>query len=161
MRNLRIRQLLLLLLRTAIILCLVIAFARPTLRNGAGSLLAERSPIEAVVILDNSLSLNEARLTGSLLENLRQAFIALEPVFQNSDRITIMQASQPQEFFVRQESYQSGMWERVLQKLQPNYLKSDLNNALLSALNITDQSVYASREIYLLSDFQHSAFRQN
>ncbi len=161
MRNLRIRQLLLLLLRTAIILCLVIAFARPTLRNGAGSLLAERSPIEAVIILDNSLSLNEARLTGSLLENLRQAFIALEPVFQNSDRITIMQASQPQDFFVRQESYQSGMWERVLQKLQPNYLKSNLNNALLSALSITDQSVYASREIYLLSDFQHSAFQES
>lgn len=161
MRNLRIRQLLLLMLRTAIILCLVIAFARPTLRNGAGSLLAERSPIEAVIILDNSLSLNEARLTGSLLENLRQAFIALEPVFQNSDRITIMQASQPQDFFVRQESYQSGMWERVLQKLQPNYLKSNLDNALISALSIADQSVYASREIYVLSDFQYSALQEN
>ncbi|MCB9089726.1 MAG: BatA domain-containing protein [Calditrichae bacterium] len=74
MRNLRIRQLLLLLLRTVIILLLVTAFARPTLQHGAGGLLAERSPIEAVIILDNSLSLNETRLTGSLLEKAAPGF---------------------------------------------------------------------------------------
>ena len=159
MRNLRIRQLLLLLLRTVIILLLVTAFARPTLQHGAGGLLAERSPIEAVIILDNSLSLNETRLTGSLLEKLRQAFNALAPVFQASDRITVIQATHPQEVLIRQEAFQGDMWERVLQKLQPNYLKSDLDNALLSALAQLQQSIYASREIYLISDFQQSALQ--
>ncbi|MCB0295751.1 MAG: hypothetical protein KDG51_11050, partial [Calditrichaeota bacterium] len=60
---------------------------------------------------------------------------------------------------IRQEAFQGDMWERVLQKLQPNYLKSDLDNALLSALAQLQQSIYASREIYLISDFQQSALQ--
>ena len=131
MRNLRIRQLLLLLLRIAIILLIVLSFARPTLKSGSGGLLTERSPIEAVVILDNSLSLNEARLTGSLLEKMRQAFSSLETAFQTGDRITVLQATIPQRVLISQENYQTNLWERVLQKTQPNYLKSDLDNAIL------------------------------
>lgn len=159
MRNLRIRQLLLLLLRTMIILLLVAAFARPTLQSGGGGILAERSPIEAVIILDNSLSLNETRLTGSLLEKMRQAFSNLEQVFQAGDRITVIQATIPQQVLVKQENYQANLWERVLQKMQPNYLKSDLDDAILMALELLRQPVYSSREIYIISDFQKSAFK--
>lgn len=158
MRNLRIRQLLLLLLRTMIILLIVAAFARPTLQSGGGGILTERSPIEAVIILDNSLSLNEARLTGSLLDKMRQAFSALEPVFQASDRLTVLQATLPQQILIKQENYQANLWERALQKMQSNYLKSDLDNALLMALEQLRQSVYSGREIYIISDFQKSAF---
>jgi hypothetical protein len=159
MRNLRIRQLLLLLLRTLIILLIVAAFARPTLSSGGGGgILSERSSIEAIVILDNSLSLNETRLTGSLLDKMRQAFYAMEQVFQSGDRITVIQATIPREDLIKQENYQANLWERVLQKIQSNYLKSDLDNALLQALEQLRQSVYSSREIYLVSDFQESAF---
>jgi hypothetical protein len=152
--------LLLLLLRTMIILLLVAAFARPTLQSGGGGgILAERSPIEAVIILDNSLSLNEARLTGSLLEKMRQSFSNLEQVFQAGDRITVIQATVPQQVLVKQENYQANLWERVLQKMQPNYLKSDLDDAILMALELLRQPVYSSREIYIISDFQKSAFK--
>lgn len=159
MRNLRIRQLLLLLLRTLIILLLVTAFARPTLQSGAGGLLAERSPIEAVIILDNSLSLNEARLTGTLLDKLRQAFFGLEELFQAGDRITVLQATLPQQVLTNQEPFQIDLWERTGQKVQSNYLKSDLDNALLHALEQLRQSPYPNREIYIISDFQESAFQ--
>ncbi len=157
MRNLRIRQILLLIIRTAIILCLVIGFARPTLNSSGGGLLSERSPIEAVIILDNTMSLNEVRLTGSLLENLRRDFSALEAVFQSGDRLTVIQASTPPQVMIRQETYHPNMWERVHQKLQPNYLRSDLDHALHMALDMLRQSVFSSREIYLLSDFQSFA----
>ena len=161
MRNLRIRQLLLLLLRIAIILLIVLSFARPTLKSGSGGLLTERSPSEAVVILDNSLSLNEARLTGSLLEKMRQAFSSLETAFQTGDRITVLQATIPQRVLISQENYQTNLWERVLQKTQPNYLKSDLDNAILYALNMLEKSVYATQEVYVISDFQTSAIKNN
>lgn len=161
MRNLRIRQILLLIIRTAIILLLVTAFARPTLDSSGGGLISERGPIEAVILLDNSLSLNEARLTGSLLENLRQNFSALEPVFQSGDRISIIQTGKPQQIIIKQENYEATVWERVRQKLQPNYLKSDLDNGLATALDLLKNSVYSSREIYVLSDFQKSALQSN
>lgn len=159
MRNLRIRQWLLLVIRTLIIAFLVLAFARPTLQSGSGNLLSERNPIEAVIILDNSLSLNEVRLSGSLLEQLRQAFAALEEVFQTGDRITILQGTLPVQHLAMQENFSSTLWERILQRLQPTYLKSDLDNALRQALQQLQQSVYSGREIYILSDFQASALQ--
>ncbi|RMF59711.1 MAG: hypothetical protein D6748_05790 [Calditrichaeota bacterium] len=157
MRNLRIRQLILLILRTLIIVLLVIAFAGPTLRKGEGGIISERGPIEAIIILDNSLSLNESQLSGSLLEQLRQAFIQLEDVFQSGDRITILQSSVPLQYLVKEEPFQATLWERVLQKIQPNYLNSDIDLALLSAGQIAEQSQFASKEIYLISDFQKHA----
>lgn len=160
MRNLRIRQLLLLILRTLIIVFLVLAFARPTIKNGAGAILSERTSIEAVVILDNSLSLNEAQMTGTLLKNLRDAFDKLQDVFQPGDRISILQATEPLKELIKQENFQSGLWERVQQKLQPNYLKSDLTKALLLAIDQLSQSHFYNREVYIISDFQKSGLNR-
>lgn len=157
MRNLRIRQLLLLILRTLIIIFLVMAFARPTIRSGTGSLLAQRTPIEVVIILDNSLSLNEVQMTGTLLKDLRDTFDELQTVFQTGDRITFLQATVPVKELVKQENFQSSLWERAHQRLQPNYLKSDLNAAIISAVEQLRQSHYYNREIYIISDFQKSA----
>ncbi len=157
MRNLRIRQLLLLILRTAIILLIVLAFARPTLDSGQAGLLSERSEVEAVIVLDNSLSMNEVKLTGSLLEQLRQSFISLESAFQPGDRISILQSTSSPEWLVQDESFQPGLWERVLQRLQTNYLKSDLTNAIDMATRKLQRSRLSGREIYILSDFQASA----
>lgn len=157
MRNLRIRQLLLLILRTLIMVFLILAFARPTLKSGAGSLLAERTPIEAVILLDNSLSLNEVQMTGTLLKELQQSFDDLQTVFQIGDRITVLQATDPLKELTRQENYQAGLWERVKRKLQPNYLKSNLHRGIISAVELLRQSPYYNREIYIISDFQKSA----
>ncbi|MGH1364806.1 MAG: vWA domain-containing protein [Calditrichia bacterium] len=157
MRNLRIRQLLLLFMRMAIILCLVLAFSRPTLQeDSVGGILAERSAIEAVIILDNSQSLNEVRLQGSLLDQLRQSFSSLQNVFQPGDRITVIQATSPQDVLISQESFSSETWDRLLGRLQPNFARSNLSAAFTTAAQQLNGSVYASREIYVLSDFQHS-----
>lgn len=160
MRNLRIRQWLLLLVRTAIILLLVLAFARPTLRTGGGTLLAQRSPIEAVIILDNSLSMNEIRMTGSSLEEMRQVFLRLEEAFQVGDRITVLQGTLPVRTLMNQEAFSADGWERVVQKINPGFAKSSLGNALLLAVEKLRQSVFSTREIYVISDFQESAFER-
>jgi hypothetical protein len=156
MRNLRIRQLILLILRTLIILFLVLAFARPTVRSSSGSLLAERTPIEAFIILDNSLSLNEIQMSGSLVREMRHAFEELETVFQNGDRLSVINATIPVQELIKKENYQTNIWERVNQKLQPNYLKTDLSGAIQLALKELRESPYTNREIFILSDFQKS-----
>lgn len=157
MRNLKIRQLLLLFLRTLIMFLLALAFARPTLGSGDG-LLSDRSQIEAVIILDNTLSLNEAKLTGSLLEQLRQTLKTVEPVFRSGDRITVLQSSYPVQILIDSEVLQADTWERVYQKLQSNALKSDLDAAFSRAIEVLRRSPLAGREIYMISDFQKFSF---
>ncbi len=153
MRHLRIRQLLLLLVRSLIIVCLVLAFSRPTFNAGAG-LWQDRSPIEAVVVVDNTLSMNEVQLTGTLLEQLRATFAALEGVFGPGDRITVVQSSLPTRLLADRLPYQAGLWEQINKKIEPNALRSDLSAALELALTRCENSPLLNREIYLISDFQ-------
>ncbi len=152
-RRLRLRQLLLLLLRTLIILLVVLAFARPTLQRGSG-IFPRRSATEAVIIIDNSLSLNSVSLTGSLLEKVRQRWIQLEPVFKSGDRLTVLLGVQPLQFLVRGEPYSPQLWQRVGKEIQPGYWQQDLAEALRQARAILQQSEFPNREIYLISDFQ-------
>ena len=158
MRNLRIRQLLLLLIRTLIIACLVLAFARPTLQQQGGTILSDRSNIEAVVLIDNSMSLNEAQLSGTVLDRLRARFDELQQVFQPGDRISIIQATQPMEQLVPPTQFSGDAWETALKKLQPNYLRSDVTGALETASAILANSPLAGKELYVLSDYQTSGF---
>jgi len=56
-RRLKIRQILLLILRTLLILILIFAFARPTLRSSGSSSLEAGAQLTVVIIFDNTLSM--------------------------------------------------------------------------------------------------------
>ncbi len=161
MRTFRLRQWLLLLLRTLIIMSLVLAFARPTLKSGHGGFFRDRSPIAAVILLDNSLSLNEVYLTGSLLKELRQRFVELKTVFREGDRISLIQTTRPEVILARDEPFSEELWDRVLKRIQPNYLKSDMVPAIQRAVAWLKTSPFANKEMYLLSDMQRTAFPDN
>ncbi len=160
MRNLRIRQLLLLLIRTLIIASLVLAFARPTLQQQGGAILSERSNVEAVVLIDNSMSLNEAQLSGTVLDRLRAKFGELQKVFQPGDRISVIQTTRPMENLVPPTQFSDDIWDNALKKLQPNFLRSDISTALETASAILTNSPLAGKELYLLSDYQINGFDQ-
>jgi len=157
MRRLRIRQILLLIIRTLIILLLVLAFARPTLRSGAG-LLAGRTASEVVVIIDNSLSLNTLELTGSLLEKVRQRWANLETAFQSGDRITVILGVKPMRILADRQNYSAGFWEKITRQIQPSYLTGNATAALLKAAQIFRESDLFNKELYLISDFQQAGF---
>lgn len=157
MRRLRIRQILLLIIRTLIILLLVLAFARPTLRSGAG-LLAGRTASEVVVIIDNSLSLNSLELTGSLLEKVRQRWAGLETAFQSGDRVSVILGVKPLRVLADRQNYSPGFWEKVTRQIQPTYLTGNLTEAVLKAAQIFRESELFNKELYLISDFQRAGF---
>jgi len=158
MRRLRIRQILLLLIRTLIILLLVATFARPTLRS-SGGFLAGRATTEAVIIIDNSLSLNSLELTGNLLEKIRQQWINLEPAFQSGDRISVILGVNPLKVLADRETYSPALWEKIAKQIQPGYSTGNMNQAIFKALDVLHNSDIFNQELYILSDFQQSGFQ--
>jgi hypothetical protein len=159
MRRLRLRQLLLLLIRTLIIILLVLAFARPTLKSSSG-FAAGRSATEVVFVIDNSLSLNSLQLTGNLLENVRQWWVDLEPLFQMSDRLTVILGTNPQKILAEREYYSPELWKKITKNIQPVLYKGDLPLATLKALEIFQKSDLSNKELYYLSDFQTSGINE-
>ena len=70
-RILRIRDLLLLVLRTAIVLLFGLAMARPFFSAAAGAT-APNQPVHAVLLVDNSLSMAYTLLDGTLLDTAKR-----------------------------------------------------------------------------------------
>ncbi|HCW75200.1 MAG TPA: hypothetical protein DHU63_01530, partial [Candidatus Marinimicrobia bacterium] len=60
LKTFNIKQLILLILRTLIVLLLVLAFARPTIQKGAGFRLATRPQTLTLVVIDNTASTRTA-----------------------------------------------------------------------------------------------------
>ena len=71
MQRVRIKQWLLLLLRTLAIACLILAFARPTLTGGLAGTLGGRANSSIALVVDNSLSRTLRDAAGAYLEQAR------------------------------------------------------------------------------------------
>ena len=88
-KRIKLKQWLLLLLRIAIIIFLVMAFARPTVKNySVGNSSAAKTT--AVIILDNTFSMSVVTENGSYLNQAKRIAKNLLNNFQDSDEIILL-----------------------------------------------------------------------
>ena len=156
-RRLQLRQWLLLLIRTLLIVFLVLAFARPTIQQNTFAGMGERSSVAAAVVVDNSMSLDESALQGSLFEAFRQRFLNLGAAFRGRDWVTVIQGTFPVQVLNAGEMFQPQWWSRLHKELHPTVQRSDLPTALTLAVETLKATPQYRKEIVLLSDFQRQS----
>jgi SAM-dependent methyltransferase/antitoxin (DNA-binding transcriptional repressor) of toxin-antitoxin stability system len=88
-RFLRLRDLLLLLLRTACVLLFALALARPYFRS-SGPILDSAAPVHAVLVIDNSLSMAHRSLNRSALDEARRRAAELIDDLAAGSRISVV-----------------------------------------------------------------------
>ena len=93
MRRLQLRQWLVLLLRTLIIVLIVCAFARPTYQAGGGWGSGDR-PVAVHALLDLSYSTRYQRPSGSLFDQLQRQLGDLLAVLPPRDQVTVQPFAQ-------------------------------------------------------------------
>ena len=87
LRRLKIRQWLLLILRMLIVLAAVLAFARPTLKEGS---IGSHAAVAAVILFDNSVSMDRSVADGNLMELARRRTQQLIETFTQSDQVALV-----------------------------------------------------------------------
>ncbi|MEX0602692.1 MAG: BatA domain-containing protein, partial [Bacteroidota bacterium] len=92
-RRLKIRQLLLMILRTLIIVLLVFSFSRPTLKGTVGGGVGSRAKTTAVLILDDSQSMTAANEQGEFLRQAREACFDVLNLLSESDEVVLLRLS--------------------------------------------------------------------
>ena len=150
-RRLRLRHLLLLILRTALIVTIVMAAARPLvhLRAGAGS---AHEPTAVVVILDNSPSSAAVVDGGLVLDRLRVNAHATVGATTSADRAWLMlcdgvlRGGTREALLATIDSTHAG-WQRL-----------DLVDAVRRAARLVEGQPLPGREVEVLSDLQRTAF---
>ncbi len=149
-RRLKIRQLLLLIIRTLIILAVVIAFARPTLKDGN---VGKHASVSAVIIFDNTASMNRTVADGQLFELARRRTASLLETFGQGDKICLLPLTGTNES-ERAQFVSLVLALEQLKQIKPGESGTSIDNALGEAINLLEDEHDLNREIYIVCDQQ-------
>lgn len=147
-RRLKLRHLLLLILRTALIVTIVLAAARPLvpLRGGGA-----HQPTAAVIVLDNSPSSGAIVDGAAVLERLRVVARSSVGRTTSADRVWLMLCD---------GVLRGGTREALLATIdstRPGWLRLDLVQAIERAAGMVNAQPVVGREVHVLSDLQRTA----
>ncbi|HEX3072859.1 MAG TPA: BatA domain-containing protein, partial [Ignavibacteriales bacterium] len=151
-RKIKVKQWILLALRTLIILCIVAAFARPALQGVRIGGTASAAKTSAVFILDNTYSMSAVETYGSRFNKAKQTIKNIMDEFQEGDEYSlILTGENNQEPFFTSGA---GEFSKAVEESSITYASGTLNPAVAKAADILARSKNFNKEIYILSDFQ-------
>ncbi len=158
-RRLKLRQLLLLILRTLLILLLVLAFARPTLRSRSAASLKAGAPLSAVIILDNTMSMGLESAGKRLLEQAKQRALEVLSLLRPGDELYLLYPQAPPRLAHEGPRYNPASLQELIERTELSHARTDYMAALQLADELVRQSSNLNREIYLIGDMQQSGWR--
>jgi len=147
-RRLKLRNLVLLILRTLVIILIVLAAAHPVARVGAGG---AHPPTAVALVVDNSLSSGAVVAGARTLTGLLDAAKAVLGRLGAGDRLWLTTADGLPRQLTRMEA------EQVLDGLRPAPYRLDLGVAVRAAARVVSDDPLPWKEIVLLSDLQSTA----
>jgi hypothetical protein len=155
LRRVRIRQILLLVVRMAIIAAVSLAMARPTLLSAPSA--GGRGATSAVVILDGSCSMGAKAEGGALLDAARARAREVLDTFERGDEVVLLVPGTTVP--VRTEGVRDvDLVRERLDAVAPGGGFGDLAAAVREASASLSDARHPNREIHVLSDFQRSAW---
>ena len=151
-RNLRIKQWLLLLLRTIAILFLILMFARPLMTGTSTGKLAGDVESRAVIVVDNSASMAVLTDDGTLLDRAKSSLPAILQGLEGETTVELYQTNPPRKLFTGSHEESGLIIKRVNGIVQTN-LADNLWSMIDSVLHTVEASE-PNRECFIISDFQ-------
>ena len=154
-RNLKTQQIILLILRTLIVICCVLAFSRPTIESSI-PVIGSHAKTSIIVILDNTLSMDVSDAGGNRFAKAKAIAGQIASAMKEGDELSFIPlssiASQRKRAFSRNKEYIS----KEIASCLPNPARSTINDALRATQGLLDASVNVHKEVYLISDIQQS-----
>jgi len=152
-KRLKIRQLLLLILRMLIIFVVVMAFARPTTSGGS---VGSHASVSAVILFDNSASMNRYVKDGLLFDLAKNRALELLNNFGESDELAIVALGNTGG--AENTSLTGAAIARdKLESMEQGYAPSSFGTSLENSLEILKYAKNFNKEIYIVSDAQRNS----
>ena len=151
-RHLRIKQWLLVLLRTITILCLILMFSRPLITGTLTSKLAGDIESRAVIVVDNSASMAVHTDDGTLLDRAKSSLPVILKGLEGRSTVELYQTNPPRKLFSGSHEEGRSIMTRVKGIEQTN-MTDNLWTMIDSVLQMVEASE-PNRECFIISDFQ-------
>jgi hypothetical protein len=154
MRRLRVRQILLLILRTLLIVSIVMAFSRPTLRMQLGGFGSAGASSTMIVIVDDSPSMNFHDERGTAFTRATQAASHLTDLAGGGDRLYVLPLSALHEGSTLPAPRTPESARAALGAMTPSFVSVPFPGALAAIRPLLLNSPDANREVIFVSDGQ-------
>jgi hypothetical protein len=161
MRRVKIRQWLLLALRTLLIVALVMAFSRPALRGslaGFGGTTTAKTTF--VILLDDSPSMSIRSERGAFFAQAKEAVSRILDLMRDGDEtylITLSEIRHTSEFI---SSHSTATLKTMLEQLHTSQETTSMRDALGVAAKLIGESKNFNQEVYLVTDAQATQVKQ-
>jgi hypothetical protein len=156
-RRLKLRQLLLLFLRTLLVILIVLAFSRPTLKGSLPGGLAEQAKTTAVILFDDSQSMTASDEQGELLQQAKNSATVIVNLLKDGDEVFLVKMSDipidgTKEIPSSQRNFPA--IRSALKDIKPSSIHRTIEDALRFASRLLASSKNFNKEVYVISDFQ-------
>lgn len=158
MRRIRLRQWILLVLRTLLILCLVLAFSRPALQGSLASLGGASARSAIVVLIDDSPSMGLRNAGGILFDQAKATARRIVALAHPGDEIHVLPFSTAASGDDAPTAVSPQEALRIVDAMQLSNRFSPVTSTIRRALRQTRSSPAVNKEFYLLSDRQGTTF---
>lgn len=151
-RRIKIKQWILLALRVSIILFIVMAFARPTLRSVQIGGTTSAAKTTAIFILDDTFSMSVVDQKGSYFNQAKEIIKQILSQLQEGDEVGLILISNPGS----EQKVTSDFSEfvKTVDRTDLTDVSGYINAAIVKAAQMIGESKNFNKEIYVLSDFQ-------
>lgn len=152
-RRLRFQELLLLILRCAVLLLLALALARP-LSSSSGGVSGRGEAVDAVFVLDTSFSMGARDGNETRFERARKAALDILDKLPPHSTVQIVTCADRASLLGPRNPTNLDQAREILTRVQLTHLATDLLPGVTEALGVLKRGQLPNKEFYLFSDMQ-------
>lgn len=156
-RRLKLRQILLLILRTALIVCIVLAFARPALRGSILGTIGSHAHTSVILLLDDTFSMSAGDERGNLFRQAKEKAVQLLDFLKEGDEAGWLRFSDLPNATMETMTHNFDELKSAVDETEATAASGSLENALRLSAKLLATSRNANKEVYILSDMQRTA----
>jgi hypothetical protein len=160
-RRLKLRQLLLLIVRTLLVLMIILAFARPALRGSFLGGLGSQAHSTVVFIFDDSFSMMATDEHGEVFKQAKDAAGKFVDLLKTGDEAFLIKLSDIPKATIEPATHDFEALRTVINESRISSIRRPMDAALNLAARLLRGSMNANREVYILSDMQGTLFARS
>lgn len=153
MRKIKIRQWLLLALRTLLILLIVLAFSRPVLKGSFGSL-SSHAKSTIFILFDNSASMELSNERGKFLAQAQTQALKIVSLAQENDDVFFIRLSDIPTATTEEPTRDIRKIESLIRETEISFTYRTIEQGLHLASRLLSQSKNFNKEVYVITDGQ-------
>ena len=157
-RRIKLRQILLLILRTLIIILIILAFARPTLRGSLSGISAPHAKTSMALIIDNSVSMARPHNGALLFDTAKDKALDILTLARAGDEMFVISTTDTTNELFRRSFHDADIVSNAISDLKINHKSTNISAALALASRLVERSLNINKEIYVISDLQNTGF---